>query len=75
LSPPRPITVDHDPQIDVLRQAADQMVRALSAVPPPNTCRTWQSVQLDGGDRRKRLDDVEIFFDQRRARQPAGHEL
>jgi hypothetical protein len=42
----------------------------LSAVLPANTSRTWQSVQLDGGDPRKRLDDVEIFSDQRRARQP-----
>src|SRR5580700_749965 len=42
----------------------------LSAEPPPNTSRTWQSAQLNGGDRRKRLDDVEILFDPRRARQP-----
>ena len=42
----------------------------LSAEPPPNTSRTWQSAQLNSGDRRKRLDDVKILFDPRRARQP-----
>jgi hypothetical protein len=56
--------------VDVLRHAADQTVRTTQGRSPAKHESHVQRIQLDGGDRRERPDDVEILLDQRRARQP-----